>query len=238
MSKPKILVCVLTGLERHGWVNPWLTQNLLTMSHDSRFDVQIELVIGKHPVDYARNCCVVMARERKADYLLMVDNDQHFEISPLDTLSTGIGKDVIGLPSMQGYNPDAVLTGADPLLPNFRTLDRSESDGEFFTVEKIGTGAMFIRRTVWETIPGPWFKWCYDESGELHAVAGGDSPGEDFYFCELARSKGFKVWAHRRLIMHWKTAEVSRLGTYLQLAKQMAAQSGVPVPQVKWNVRR
>jgi len=34
MSKPKILVCVLCSMERGGWLNPFPTQNLLTMSHD------------------------------------------------------------------------------------------------------------------------------------------------------------------------------------------------------------
>src|SRR4051794_38053707 len=100
--KPKVLVAVLCGVERGAWVNPFLTQNLIGMSHDPRFTVEVETVIDKQPVDYARNYCVVMARERKADYLLMVDNDQCFEVSPLDALNAGLGKDVIGLPSMQG----------------------------------------------------------------------------------------------------------------------------------------
>jgi hypothetical protein len=100
-SKPKVLVCVLGSSERHGWINPHLVSNLLTMSHDERYTVEIKPVIECSPVDFARNVCVTMARERKADTLLMFDNDQSSEINPLDVLTIANGKDIIGIPTMQ-----------------------------------------------------------------------------------------------------------------------------------------
>ncbi len=233
----KVLVCVLSGVERGGWVNPFLAQNLITMARDTRFNVQIEMVIDKHPVDYARNCCIAMARERKQDFLLMIDNDQSFwpGYNPLDLLRIAGRKEVIGLPSMQGFSPEALDTGADPIIPNFRTLEgQHETDAEFFTVTHIGTGVIFINRRVWETVPGPWFKWCYREGSELRETDGMLS--EDFYFCDLVRRNGFKVWAHQRVIPHWKTAEVSKLGMFFQTAKQMTAQAHAPMPdKVEWK---
>jgi hypothetical protein len=74
--KPKVLVCVLTSSE--SWVNPWLVANLLQVHQDSRFEVEIQLVVDCRPVDTARNCCVITAREHHADWLLMVDCDQSF----------------------------------------------------------------------------------------------------------------------------------------------------------------
>jgi hypothetical protein len=236
-SKPKVLVCVLTGNERHNWPNPYLAQNLISMSQDTRFTVNIEMVIDKHPVDSARNYCVVMARSCKAEFLLMIDNDQCFELSPLDVLSKGLNKDVIGFPTMQGFSISEMQANRDPIFPNFSTLAQPERDGEFFTVEKVGTGSMLISRRVWEKIPGPWFKWCYNETGELHETDGAIT--EDFYACGLFQRHGFKIWIHDRVIPHWKTCEVGNLGMALQTLKQMAAQTGRPMPagKVQWGKR-
>lgn len=49
MNKPKVLVCVLTSAERSGWVNPFLALNLITMSHDRRYDVEVENGGGQVP---------------------------------------------------------------------------------------------------------------------------------------------------------------------------------------------
>jgi hypothetical protein len=220
-GKPKVLVCVLTGVERTNWIHPTLALNLLTMSQHPSFAVEIEMVCDKQPVDYARNFCVAKARERKADFLFMVDNDQCFEIDPLNILKAGLKKDVIGLPTMQGFSPAELDAGREPIYPNFRSMKPHEADGEFFTVSLIGTGAMFINRRVWEKIPGPWFKWCYQEDSELRETDKVFS--EDFYFCDLARRNGFKVWAHNRLIQHWKTCEVARIGGHVETLRQMAA---------------
>lgn len=234
-SKVKVLICVLTGMERTNWVNPNLTMNLLTMSRDTRYDVEVEMVPDRYPVDYARNCCVVSAREKKAHFLLMIDNDQSVfdDFTPLDILSSAVDKDVIGLPTVQGM----ALTGYENgniFAPNVRTLEKPEADGDFFTVAKVGTGAMFLNHRVWEKIPGPWFKWHYKETGELHETDGLLS--EDFYFCELARHHGFQVWVHARVIPHWKTCEVARLGTHIETLQQMATQANVPT--FKWDPQK
>jgi hypothetical protein len=175
-GKPKVLVTVLSTMQH--WVHPCLVPNLIQMSHDSRFTVEIEMVIDKCPVDYARNSCVVMARERKADWLFFIDNDQSFEINPLDVIAAAKDKSIVGFPTMQA--------GRDSMHPNFRTLEQPERDGEFFTVSRIGTGAMAVHSRVWEKIPGPWFKVNQreDELRTPHAH------GEDFSFCERAQSHG------------------------------------------------
>jgi hypothetical protein len=230
-SKPKVLVCVLAGTERNGWLNPYLALNLLKMAQDSRFTVEIELMIDKHPVDYARNCCVVMARERKAEWCFQIDNDQSFECDPLDVLHAGLGKDVIGFPSMQA---NGEMQGhSEPICPNFRTLDNTERDGEFFTVGRIGTGAVAISQRVWKKIPGPWFAWTA-KPGELYEP----EEGEDWFFCRRVQEHGFKVWAHSRIIPHWKIVETSRTGMHIQTLRQIAKQSGIaPTSEVRWEIR-
>ena len=228
-GKPKVLVTVLSTMQH--WVHPCLVPNLIQMSHDSRFTVEIEMVIDKCPVDYARNSCVVMARERKADFLFMIDADQSMEVNALDVLNVGLSKDVIGLPTMQNVDLEKVKTADAPIYPNFRTLARPERDGELFTVDRIGTGAMFINRRVWEKVRGPWFKFTQCENDELRAI----TMGEDFYFCELVQRHGFKIWSHTRVISHWKVSEVSRLGMFFETARQMAPNGGHAPAKVEWG---
>jgi hypothetical protein len=133
--KPKVLVCVLTSSE--SWVNPWLVANLLQMHQDSRFEVEIQLVVDCRPVDTARNCCVITAREHHADWLLMVDCDQSFWVkSPLDVLArSGRDKFIIGFPCAQH----------EPGKGSFWGPEKCEPGSEFFRVSRMGTGAIAPR---------------------------------------------------------------------------------------------
>lgn len=49
--------------------------------------------------------------------------------------------------------------------------------------DALGTGCMLIKRGVLEAIPKPWFK-CHEMT----------SGGEDFYFCDRAKERGFGVY--------------------------------------------
>jgi len=228
-SKPKVLVCVLGSSERHGWINPHLVSNLLTISHDERYTVEIKPVIECSPVDFARNVCVTMARERKADTLLMFDNDQSSEINPLDVLTIANGKDIIGIPTMQS-STDSFHT-APMFIPNLRR-DNLRSDGEFMQVHRIGTGAMFLSHRVWEQIAGPWFKTVQADD-ELRSPT---PQTEDFYFCDLAREHGFEIWSHNRMMFHFHTCEIAKLGMHMQALTQ-ALQQAPANAAVRFNMR-
>lgn len=240
MNKVKVLVGVLCGGQSGFWVHPLLAKNLIEMVGDRRFEVQIEMTIDKVPVDFARNYAVALARERRVDYLLMIDHDQSFEISPLDVLSDGgLGKDVVIIPTMQGLDHSRFARGEQPLYPNFRTFEdesQREVDGDFFTVKSAGTGCIFIRQSIWSR-KGPWFRTIQSDN-ELQDVR----IAEDFFFTQqFCASAGFKVWCYNRLCCHWKNQEVTRLGGVLQLLTQMAEEAhkaGVPKPQeVMWNIK-
>jgi len=123
-SKVKSFVAILCGSERTNWLNPHLAQNLLAMSYDPRFTVHVHMAMDKWPVDFCRNYCVAQARDAKAEYLLMCDNDQHFNFNPLDVLANAGGKDVIGFASMQGMGK--YETG-DFFVPNLRTLEKARN---------------------------------------------------------------------------------------------------------------
>jgi hypothetical protein len=235
-EKQKVLVCVLASIERQGWVNPLLIPNLIAMSADSRYTVQIEIVIDKSPVDYARNCCVAMARERDCAWLLMLDNDQASEINPLDVLHRANGidstktKDIIGLPTMQS-SVDGFHT-SNLFVPNLRR-DNLRNDGEFMQVHRVGTGAIFLSNRVWQKLPGPWFKTVQAEADELRTPT---EQTEDFYFCDLAREHGFYIWSHNRMMFHLHTVEICKLGMHVHALTQ-AAQNGPASGPMRFDIR-
>jgi hypothetical protein len=57
---------------------------------------------------------------------------------------------------------------------------------EMQEVAAVGTGAILVRRAVFEALDPPWFASSYDEEG--------NNVSEDVSFCERAREAGFGVW--------------------------------------------
>lgn len=210
-SKPHVLITVLVGTERQGWVNPALALSLITMSHDPRFALDIQLVCAS-PVDHARNLCISKARTADADWLISIDNDVVPHCSPLDILSEATAEqEIISLSygvSMDGGNSYRLAT--------HHTGDGTFT-GNFLPVSNIGAGVLMLRSAVWTKIPrGPWFRWVTGQD-ELLSPEGGC--GEDVFFCRLAQVEGFKLWTHKRLAGHLKTADL----TGIAMASEMQA---------------
>lgn len=53
-------------------------------------------------------------------------------------------------------------------------------------VNRIGTGCLLIRMTVFDKVPRPWF--------QTPLLPSGDIQGEDYFFCDAVRAKGGKIW--------------------------------------------
>jgi hypothetical protein len=216
-AKPKLLIVVLCGTERNGWLNPWLVQNLLTMQRDSRWDVDVQMLRDISGHDTARNTAVVMARESGAEYLWMLDNDNCFgsRLSPMDLLTDAASRklDAWAMPYLR-------FEGKNGLQPTVRgDVYGVTPDGKWADIGAVSTGTLCINRRVWESIPGPWFKFEHDDT-ELHSI----TLAESFFFCQLARKNGFKVWACNQGAEHYRTAELSNLrGMVEQMMKRSAA---------------
>jgi hypothetical protein len=97
MSKPKVLVCLLTGIERQNWINPDLALLLFNMGRDSRFDVVVAAIKDATPHEVARNRTI--QRDHNFDWLVSFDNDNYMPAgTPLDVIaSAGDQQSVIGL---------------------------------------------------------------------------------------------------------------------------------------------
>lgn len=239
-DKQKVLVCVPCVRERDGWVNPALCTNLLTIAADQRYIVEVEMVLEKRPYHYARNYCVSLARERAADWLLMVDNDQAFTLNPLTVLSdAGADKYVIGFPTFMGQ--DIFETDGKMFQVNLgiKPIQEQKIDGQFYTVSGIGGAGLLINHRIWEEIPGPWFLWEINPT-ELAETAKQGS--EDIYFCRLVQKHGFDIWAHTAMMSHLKTTEVTMIGV-AQMRQRVMAQrvqtvQHAPAPQAQQFAQR
>jgi hypothetical protein len=190
-TKPKVLICILCGPERHSWINPRLVQTLLRSAQDQRFAVTVEFIYGSHGADRARNFAIDKARAAQAAWLVMFDNDMTCN-DPLGILAEAEAQslDVVsvsaGISKAEGtYQPNVDFAG--------------ERRGNFMRVSNAGAGVLMIRSSVWSKLPNaPLFLW----------TAG---CGEDVYFCQLVQAAGFRVWTHASLAGHLKTVDLSSL---------------------------
>jgi hypothetical protein len=229
-SKPKILVCVLCGLERGNWINPSLTENLYAMFRDPRFEVNYYPVRDLPPWEVARNATIAAARKLNVDWLISFDNDNFVPgANPLDVLMQANPERhaVIGLTSGVG-SPH----GAYALFPE----STRGNDGPFREADEVGGACLFVHKTVWQKIPqGPWFRWLHGENEAL--VPDRKTCGEDVYFCRLVRDYGMKVWTHPMLAGHYRTTDITALvQTLAQLNQQaqMAAQRTPAQEAKRW----
>lgn len=71
----KVLITVLSGIERHQWINPNLSLMLFNMARDTRFDVNYGPTRDMRPWEAARNLTIQAARQTSADWLVSFDND-------------------------------------------------------------------------------------------------------------------------------------------------------------------
>ena len=190
-TKPRVLVCVLCGPERHSWVNPRLTATLLRAVKNQRFDVDVEFIYGAHGVDRARNLAIDKARAEQADWCIQVDNDITCN-DPLGILSeaNAAGLDIVSVSA-------AISMGEGDYRPNVNLT--GERCGNFMLVTSAGAGVLMLRSSVWQKMPNaPLFVWSAET-------------GEDTYFANLAQGLGFNLWTHASLAGHLKTVDLTPL---------------------------
>jgi hypothetical protein len=207
--KPKVLIALLCGHERQGWINPNLLMNVLQAVKDDRFAVEVITVRDCRPWEAARNVTIDAARKLGVDWLISFDNDNFVNRKVLDIIAAATDdQTVIGL----RYG-----VGADTEQYHLFPSRVGTQAGPFREVDCVGGGVMMIRSAVWQKIPrGPWFRWQHDETSEL-LTPNANSCGEDVYFSKLCRAHGIKLWTHaENLAGHYRTVDLTTMCTVQQ----------------------
>ena len=163
------------------------------MQHPMSHVAGIQYLNGDSLVSRARNKIAKYFLDTDKKYLLFIDNDIIFTPNDIERLRSH-EKDIIG-----GIYFKKKL----PYSPVANTCLGQE--GDLHEMAEIGTGFMMIHRNVFETLiknrpelayrnEGDEVEGTYYDFFQVGVNPNGRYLSEDYFFCELARNEGFKVY--------------------------------------------
>ena len=159
----------------------------------------------------ARNRIVMKAQEKKADYILMIDNDV---IVPPNTIELFLDEPVdVCLGAYPHRDTDNIYRGRTcicklynqegeryfnyPLESEYTSTDlismEANNEENKIQIHGGGMGCAFIKTSVFDEIDYPWYYWVNyadDNRGML---------SEDLYFCEQCKSRGIPIYTDVRV---------------------------------------
>lgn len=210
-SVTSVCVAILTGTERHNWINPHLLLTCMCMpvwQQETGSQLFLTTVHGKTPVDTARNVAVHEMLKAKAEWLLQIDNDVAPPMNVLSILENIGNRKIVGLPYAIEYETGSTFCSTGKFALSIGTqrgddlheLHLRTASG-WTEVDAVGTGCFLVHRDVFASLKEPWFE-CSRKSGY--------TAQEDFGFCEKARTAGFSVWTHGGFpCRHYHTVDLS-----------------------------
>jgi len=194
----KIHLAILTK----GWIRIEMLKWLVDILFQKKYEIQIQNYY-REPVQSNRNKIVKDFLETNYDYLVMLDADIVPSKNFLDLIK--FDKDIIsGL--CCGWRFNTLIPFA--LLDTKKGIKASSEQG-LIKVDKVGTGALIIKKKVLEEIKRP-FDVEYDKDGIV-------IKGEDFSFCEKAKRAGYEIWVHTDYICnHYREINLEAIYSFLQ----------------------
>lgn len=181
-SKPRILVAIL----HQGYIRPELASLVGIMKGDSRAVVDV-IYSNQKPSENNRNLTCQLALDKGYDYFITIDHDIVPLKTPIDLVFMGL--DVVGFACPQYNMSDPkfpiYLVGMDKVVDGYKEHKNRQGLQQ---VDAVGSGCLCLSHRVLQAIKAPFVrKWKDDGIAET---------GLDFYFCEKAIAKGFKVYCH------------------------------------------
>lgn len=215
-NRKHVIIFVYCGQERDHWLEPHLTSTIasafLTYQHKYLFSYQP--IYSIHPVTAARNRSIEIMYEteeragRKAEWVVMFDNDIGPPQNVWDVLESAPSEaDIVILPYWvwtSDYPMPCVGQWKDNLMV---TPQPDEMKAGWNEIGCGGTGAMFIRRRVFEDgrITKPYFKIKYDD---IKAQA----MSEDIYFTGMCKDAGLRLFTNTDYVCsHYRTLDLAQV---------------------------
>lgn len=163
------------------------------------------------PVDANRNRMVDrFLDDEEAEWLYMNDSDV---VPPEDILhmidhdkyivsgTVCIRKGMVPQPLILKDDND----GGYEVVDMEQYIDSFREDDGLVDVDAVGTGCLLIHRSVLENMEAPYFKFEYDDKGDL-------AFGEDLYFAREADDRGYDMFVDTsKLCKHFKTVDLSEV---------------------------
>ena len=214
---PKIAIAIpFNG----NWIPEWVEKMYLPLMYQpANWCQKIAFLTRVPSISVARNTLVEQALAINADYLFFLDSDIVME-SPSDP-NTALSQ----LYQIMNKSKDT----SDPHYKDGRIVSglyRSKQktgfgfamwkkyqdkgftpianwQGNYLSVDVVGTGFMLIDMKIFKEVPKPWFVW--NDPGGI---------SEDFYFCLLAKQQGFDTHVFSDVkLSHLGTLKVKTDGT-------------------------
>jgi GT2 family glycosyltransferase len=211
----KLCIRLLCGKERHNWINPDLFISLTTFMQQNygRLEMELSLMADVAPVEFARNKAALDCMQQKADWLLMIDNDQVLPANLGQLIAAAHANKEINIVSLPTYmlrpgeeNPMPTVNSWVERDSARRGVHRSSLPNMpgFQEILSGGAGVMLIRARMFKELQAPWFKVLLGDRTCAPLC------GEDDFFNNRAREAGFKVHTHSGYQCgHFKTVDLA-----------------------------
>jgi len=193
MTADKLKICICTPAT---WPFVWLGHHstVVNMILSAPKNVELTTLYGKlFPIDANRNALVKAALETDAEYLLWLDMDNVFPANTIEKLFK-VNADIASGVYFKKKEPYPAVPGRALDEHYYRPLDIVACGGRVVNADLIGMGCALIRRSVFENLPHPWFRYAYNIETDEWSVS------EDVAFCKAARRKGYEIKVDTSLI--------------------------------------
>jgi len=222
---------VFVAIPNQGNVSCHVAQKLIQMVGESIVNKNFDITLKFSQVtciDFNRNLLARQFLESDCQWLFMMDDDNPCLKNPLDLIE--LNKDVTVYPTLM----QKTLDNGDPLV--IYNIFRRVKDGcwgaitraggpALVEVDAGGTGCVLIKRKVIAALEAP-FKSKMKRDGTRKY-------GQDLYFCERAKKKGFKIWTHwDYACQHFKTIDL------IEVARMLLRDKYKVKPEVRELVKK
>lgn len=192
----KIAVAIVTNRQ----IRPKTVLSLMDMMAHTEHEIVPIVATEGFTIAENRSYCTVQALNQKCDYLLFVDDDMIFPPDTIEKLLAN-NKPIVGVASnsrMIPLRPTVALMGdnGEPVV-----VEKPEDiPKEPFKCYSIGMGVALIDLTIFNDLPKPWYKFTENGMGKVVI-------GEDEWFCNQAKVKGYEIWCD-------PTLEIGHIGDF------------------------
>ena len=200
---------IMVGVLNQGWIHSKLAETLLKVQANTEHELQF-FFSDERPIDYNRNLIVDKFLETGCEILFMMDSDMVIPENILDMIHPDYDvvsavvfttKKGIPYPIIMKRSKDG--TSFEPMADPGDVID------EYTLVDGVGTGCIYIRRSVFDKIGRPFFRFQY-------AADGGVKLGEDYSFSNKVKAADIKLAVATKFIVgHYKSFDVSHINQLL-----------------------
>ena len=200
---------IMIGALNQGWIHTKLVETLLKIQGATKHELTF-FFSDEKPIDYNRNFIVDKFLKSNCEILFMIDSDMVIPENLLDMIKPDC--DVVsavvfttnkGIPYPLIMKNSKDGRGFEPMADPGDTIE------EYTSVDGIGTGCIYIRRSVFEKINRPFFRFQYASDGNI-------TYGEDYSFSKKVKAADINLYVATKFIVgHFKSFDVAHINQML-----------------------